>query len=277
MKLSVSIAIAFLTSSCAAIQPPDPGGPRSGPPYPVVLTEQAERTDATFLAFDRLAQTTIGHTGIQLQPITAVIKSLPAAASTPFYLPKVGGEAEMNEEETRESLRRFIDDWRVLIGANPAHLSLVERIDRPDGIKIARYEQRPFRYPLRGGFGQLEIQFLSNRALRNLSSTCIPDADRLQTALAPLTPRMTAEDAVKTVRGTDLPYTDPSGRQTTFRAAASDEVSAVELVIYVLPSAGRTDALELHIAWEMAVGANPRRLVYLDAVDGKLIGPATTL
>ena len=276
-KLSLSLAISFLTASCAAIQPPDPGGPRTGPPYPVVFTEQAQRTDASLLAFNRLAETTAGQPGVQLQPITAVIKSLPPASSAPFYLPKIGVEAEMNEEETRESLRRFINDWRVLIGANPAHLSLVERIDRPDGIKIAKYEQRPFRYPIRGGFGQLEIQFLSNRAIRNLSSTCLPDADRLQAALAPLTPRMTAEDAVKAVRGVDLPYIDPSGRQTTFRAATSDEVSAVELVTYVLPSAGRTDALELHIAWEMAVGANPRRLIYLDAVDGKLISSATTL
>lgn len=277
IKLSLSLAISFLTASCAAIQPPDPGGPRTGPPYPVVFTEEAQRTDASFLAFNRLAQTTTGQPGVQLQPITAVIKSLPPSPSNPFYLPKIGVDAEMNEEETRESLRRFINDWRVLIGANPAHLSLVERIDRPDGIKIARYEQRPFRYPIRGGFGMLEIQFLSNRAIRNLSSTCIPDADRLQTALAPLTPRMTAEDAVKAVRGVDLPHTDPSGRQTTFRAAASDEVSAVELVTYVLPSSGRSDALELHLAWEIAVGANPRRLIYLDAVDGKLISFATTL
>jgi len=277
MKLILSIAIALVTASCAAIQPPDATGPRSGPPYPVVFTEQTQRTDASFLAFNRLAQVTTGQPGIELQPITAVIKSLPPATATPFYLPKVGVEAEMNEEETRESLRRFINDWRVLIGANPAHLSLVERTDRPDGIKVARYEQRPFRYPIQGGYGVLEIQFTANRVLRNLSSTCIPDAERLQAALAPLVPKLTAEDAVKAVRAADIPYTNPSGQQTTIRISASEDVSAVELVTYVIPSTGRTDALELHIAWEISVGSNPRKLVYLDAVDGKLIRSAIAL
>jgi len=123
----------------------------------------------------------------------------------------------------------------------------------------------------------LEIQFTANRVLRNLSSTCIPDAERLQAALAPLVPKLTAEDAVKAVRAADITYTNPSGQQTTIRTSASEDVSAVELVTYVIPSTGRTDALELHIAWEINVGSNPRKLVYLDAVDGKLIRSAIAL
>lgn len=277
LSLVFLIAIVSLVCSCAAIQPLDAGGPRNtGPIYPVLFTEQAQRTDASRLAFNRLTQSNGTPPQLQLQPITAAIKSLPPNLGMPLYLPKVGIAPEMNEEETRESLRRFITDWRVLIGADPAQLSLIDRTDRPDGVKVAKYEQRPFRYPLRGGYGQLEIQFLPNRVLRNISSTCIPDADRLQATLAQITPKLNAPDAIKAVQSSDIVYTNLSGQQVTTRVGANEEVTAVELVVFVSPTTGRTDSLELHIAWEMNIGGNPRRLAYVDAVDGKLLGAVTT-
>jgi hypothetical protein len=266
------ISLGMWLCSCAAFQPPDAGGPRSsGPLYPILFTEQAQRTDAANLAFSRLTQTPNAQTSVQLQPITAAIQSLPANLSAPLYLPKVGINPEMNEEETRESLRRFITDWRVLIGAYPEQLSLVERTDRPDGVKVARYEQRPFRYPLRGGYGSLEIQFLANRVVRNMTSTCLPDAERIQTLLAPVTPKLTAAEAINVVRSSDIVYTDGSGQQVTVRVGASEEVTPVELVTLVFPTGGRTDALEFHFAWEIAVGTGPRRLIYVDAVEGKAL------
>lgn len=270
IKLLFSITLGVWSCSCAALQPPDTGGPRNaGPLYPILFTERAQRTDASNLAFNRLTQNQGTQSVVQLQPVTAAIQSLPNL-STSLYLPKVGINPEMNEEETRESLRRFITDWRVLIGADPAHLSLVERMDRPDGVKTARYEQRPFRYPLRGGFGSLEIQFLPNRAVRNITSTCLPDAEQLQSALAPVTPKLTAADAINVVRSSDITYTNATG-QPTASVGATEEVTPVELVTLVFPTSGRTDSLELHIAWEINVGANPRRLVYVDAVEGKVL------
>ena len=260
-----------LSCACAVMQPPDTGGPRNtGPAYPVLFTEQTQRAEASTLAFNRLTQTN-AQSSVQLQPITSVIQSLPATPVAPLYLPKVGVEAEMNEEETRESLRRFLSDWRTLIGADPAHLSLVERTDRPDGVKIAKYEQRPFRYPLRGGFGLLEIQFLANRVLRNLTSSCIPDAERLQASLAPIVPKLTADDAIKLVQTSDIVYTNASGQKVTARVAANEKVSATELVTFVFPTVGRTDALELHIAWEVSVGEGAPKLVYVDAVEGTVL------
>ncbi len=271
IKLLFSITLGVLSCSCAALQPPDTSGPRdTGPLYPILFTEQAQRTDASNLAFNRLTQSPGTQSAVQLQPITAAIQSLPSL-STPLYLPKVGINPEMDEEETRESLRRFITDWRVLIGADPAHLSLVDRIDSPDGVKTAKYEQRPFRYPVRGGYGSLEIQFLPNRVVRNITSTCLPDAERLQSALAPVTPKLTAAEAINVVRTSDITFANMSGQQTTARVGANDEVTPVELVTLVFPTSGRTDALELHIAWEIKVGANPRRVVYVDAVEGKVL------
>jgi hypothetical protein len=263
-----------MTGACAALQPPNAGGPApSGPPYPVTLTEVSQRREAAVLAFNRITQRsgpgdlTEGY----LEPVTATIKSLPADTGTPLYLPKVGSNVEMNEEETREALRRFINDWRVLIGANPSQLSLVERTDRPDGTKIALYEQRAFRHPLRGDFGKLQIQFTANRRLLNLTSSCIPDADRLNSILVGITPRLTAEDAIKHVRNRGVRYTDSFGNSQTFNVSGSNEIDSRELVIYVLPSKPASDSLELHIAWEVTVSNAPFKTVYLDALNDEII------
>jgi hypothetical protein len=264
----------LLISGCAALQPPSAGGPvATGPPYPIILTEEPQRTEAAALAFNRIAKTGPGNLGERyLQPVTATIKSLPPDAGSPLYLPKVGSNAQMNEDETREALRRFINEWRTLIGSNLSQLSLIERVDRPDGTKIAVYEQRAFRYPLRGDFGKLQIHFTADRRLLNLTSSCIPDADRLQSSLAAITPRLTAEDAIKHVREKGARYTDASGNQQTFIPAANVALDSRELVIYVQPASPQSDLLEIHIAWEVTVSNAPFKTVYVDAVENEVIG-----
>ncbi len=266
--------ITLLTGACGALQPPNAGGPGpSGRPYPVTFTAQSQRREAAVLAFNRIAQRS-GPTNLAegyLQPVTATIKSLPADSGTPLYLPKVGSNVEMDEEETREALRSFINDWSVLIGSNPSQLSLIERVDRPDRTKIALYEQRTFRYPLRGDFGKLQIHFTANRRLLNLTSSCIPDAERLQSALAGITPRLTAEDAIKHVRERAVRYTDSLGNQQTFNVPGSNEINSPELVTYVLPSKPGADSIEIHIAWEVTVSNAPFKTAYIDALNDEII------
>ncbi len=266
--------ITLFTGACSALQPPNASGPGpSGPPYPVILIEQSQRREAAVLAFDRIAQRsgpgnlTEGY----LEPVTATIKSLPADFGTPLNLPRVGSNVEMDEEETREALRRFINDWRVLIGSNPSQLSLIERVDRPDRTKIAIYEQRAFRYRLRGDFGKLQIHFTADRRLLNLTSSCLPDAERLQSALAGITPRLTAEDAGKHVRDRGVRYTDSFGNQKTFNVSGSNEINSQELVTYVLPSKPGADSIEIHIAWEVTVSNALFKTVYIDALNDEII------
>jgi hypothetical protein len=237
------------------------------------LTEQSERTEAAVLAFNRIAQVIEpgNFTQSYLEPVTATIKSLPANVTTPLYLPKVGANAEMNEDETREALRRFINDWRVLIGANPSQLSLIERVDRPDRTKIASYQQRAFRYPLRGDFGKLQIHFTPDRRLLNLTSSCIPDAERLQSALASITPVLTADDAIKQVREKGVTYTDSLGNQQNFNVTPGNEIDSRELITYVMPLKAGGDSLEIHIAWEVTVSNAPFTNVYIDAVNNEII------
>ncbi|MGI9166075.1 MAG: hypothetical protein ACR2G5_06785 [Pyrinomonadaceae bacterium] len=271
-RVFLILAIAAALNACAMMKPAEVSGPRAGgPPYPVILTEQTQRRDSAVIAFKRLYAQEGDQSAVYLQPVTATVKSLPGKLGTPLYLPKVGSGTEMSEEETREALRRFINDWRNLIGADPAALSLVERIDQKDGTKVAKYEQRPFRYPLRGDYGKLEIHFTPDRRLLNVSSSCIPDVERLQAALAAVVPQVKSEDVMPRVRAKGITYTDSAGNQQTFQLSANTEITTSELVVYVLPSRTSTVTLEFHLAWEVALKNAPVTYVYLDALEGEIV------
>ncbi|MGH9874949.1 MAG: hypothetical protein ACRD9S_21040 [Pyrinomonadaceae bacterium] len=265
---------ALALSSCAALQPPSVVGPRGNDSlYPILFIEDSHRKEATLAALNRLAQLSGKSNEIepQLHPVTGTILSLPARTSGSLYLPKVGAAATMNEEETRESLRRFIRDWQELIGSDPAKLSLIERIDQPDGSKLASYQQRPFRYPIRGNFGKLEITFTSDRRVLNLTSTCIPDADRIQNALSALNVRPRSEATLQQIRAKGLTYVDAQGTERTFTVPASSEITARQMTIYILPAKDRPATLEFRLAWEIEFTNAPIKLAYVDALNGEVV------
>jgi hypothetical protein len=273
-KTFVFLALALVAQACASLQPPNAGGPRANEaPYPVLLAEDNYRREATIAAVNHLMRSDVATvTAPALEPITATIESLPANTANVLYLPKVGADAVMNEEETREALRRFIRDWHGPIGADPAKLSLVERVDQPDGSKIARYEQRAFRYPIRGNYGKLEIRFTPERRVLNVVSTCIPDADKIQTALAAVPIKLKTEEAVKQLTTNDIQYSNPSGTKLNFRPTANNKLETHELVTFITPADSQTNGLEFHVAWEIGVSNAPIQLVYVDAVTGQVVG-----
>jgi hypothetical protein len=277
--------LALMLMSCAAIQPTSPAGPRSNATYPVVLAEDANRRETAQAAFNRLRQSVANGRGVtiaasstepDLSPITATIVSLPTNGGSPVYLPKVGVEPVMNEEETRESLRRFVRDWREIIGSEPARLSLVDHSVQPDGTSVANYEQRAFRFPIRGNYGKLQIRFASDRRILSLFSSCIPDADKLRSALrglgagGGLSARLTAEEATKKLRESDLPSTSSTGAIAAHRLPASAQLSPRELVTHVQPSKTRADALEFRVAWEFDLSNVPFKHAYVDAITGEV-------
>ncbi len=268
------VFIGLLIAACAPLQPPNATGPRGNEaPYPVLLADDNHRKEATIAAINHLLNSdNATATPPALQPITATVESLPANSSAVLYLPKVGANPVMNEEETREALRRFIKDWQGPIGADPAKLSLVERVDQPDGSKLARYEQRAFRYPIRGNYGKLEIRFTPERRVLNIVSTCIPDADKIQTALAAVPVKLKPEDAVKQLATSDIQYSNASGAKITFRPTANNKLEPQELVTYIAPADGPASALTFRIAWEIGVSNAPIRFAYLDAAGGQVIG-----
>ena len=260
--------------ACALTAPPNAAGPRGNvAPYPVLLAEDDHRTEAATAAINHLTRSEVATvTSPSLQPVTATVESLPANTSPNVYLPKVGANALMSEEETREALRRFIRDWQGPIGSDPAKLSLVDRIDQPDGSKIARYEQRAFRYPIRGNYGKLEIRFTPARRVLNIMSTCIPDADKIQTALTAVPIKLKAEDAIAALIANDIQYSNAGGTKLNFRPTVNNKTEPHELVTYITPAAGQTNGLEFHVAWEMGVTGAPFQIAYVDAVTGQVVG-----
>ena len=273
LLLILSLTFALTCGACAAFRATDANGPTSNAPlYPIEFADGA-RLEQASLAWYQLSQRygLPEKTEANLHPYTGTIQSLPANLRAPIFLPKVGAQTNPTEEETRESLRRFIVEWQSLIGAKPQELSLVERTDEPSGLKIARYEQRPFRYPLRGGFGTLLIRFRSDGQLVELSSNCLPNADRLQPSLSGLTPTLTAEQAVTDIKTQAVTVTDVNSRQQTYSLPATATVEARQLVVYVQPSKDPPSGLQVRLAWEIDISNGSISKVYLDAISGEVI------
>ena len=265
---------ALVFSSCAALQPPNvTGPPGKNSLYPILLIEDAHRKEATLAALNRLGQLSGKSNGArpQLQPVTGTILGLHAEVSGSLFLPKVGAAATMNEEETRESLRRFIRDWQELIGSDPAKLSLIERTDQPDGSKLASYQQRPFRYPIHGNYGKLQINFTSDRRVLNLTSSCIPDADRIQSALSALNVRPRSEETLQKLRAKGLTYVDAQGIERNLAIPPSSEITARQMTIYIVPAKDQPDVLEFHLAWEIEFTNAPIKLAFVDALTGEVV------
>jgi hypothetical protein len=278
-RLAVYVLFALGMSACAASPSPNATGPRPNePPYPILLTETAERREAALTAWAKFTseQGITDAPAPELQPVTATIRSLPLFTGTPLYLPKVGDAMPMNEENTRESLRRFITSAIPLLGARQQQLSLIQRIDAADGTKKALYEQRPFRYPLRGGYGKLEITFTPDRRVLQISSTCVPDTEQLQRAASGTRPRWDAEKVGAQIAGRTFTYRDSAGNPQTFTIAQGEQLTVRELVIYPLPRSGDPAILEFHLAWEITVKRAPDSFnIYLDAVTDEIIGVNT--
>ena len=262
------LLLVVLFNGCAPLQPPSADAPRGEAAYPFVITEDPQRREVALAAAGQLFQPSTSEPP-KLQPVTATIQSLPPGFN--LYLPKLGVGTVMTEEETRESLRRFLRDWSGLIGADPARLSLVERLDAADGTKIANYEQRPFRFPIRGRYGKVQIRFSPDRRVLNLSSTSIPDAERLQPSMAAMVPKLAGEDAIAQIRDKGITYPNDSGTQTAIRVTPANEIIARDLVFYVLPSRTNANALAFHLTWEIEVSGAPVRKVYLDAISGEVV------
>jgi len=267
LLLTIALVAVISAGACAAFQPPDANGPTANrPQYPIELADTSQRLEEASTAWYQLSQRygLSVKTEANLHPYTATLESLPANLPAPLYLPKLGSITNPTEDDFRESLRRFIVEWQTLIGADPNQLSLVERTDEPSGVKVARYEQRPFRYPLRGDFGNLVIRFRSDWQLVGLSSNCIPNTDRLQGTLNSLTPKITAEQAVNNLKT----------QQQSISLPANATVEAKQLVVYAQASKEPSSGLTLRLAWEIDVTNGPVSKVYLDAISNEII--ATT-
>lgn len=273
-----ALSLAWLCGACADAPGPDPTRPRADePPYPVLLSSDKDRRERALNSWATLARdagAAANPPAPELEPATATLRALPAAPSAVVLrLPLVeikDGDKESADEATRESLRRFIASARDLLGVTTEDLSLVEVRDEA-GARVARYQQKPFPFPLRGGYGRVEIRFAPDRTVLALSSTAVPDTERLARALSAARARaISADDVVKRLAGRAFTVTTAAGASQSYTVAAGETVEARELVVYPVARANDPNTLELRLAWETAVGRAGEVLAYVDAVTGEV-------
>ena len=210
--------------------------------------------------------------------MTATLRALPAGLSDFPRLPLVtidNDEQTKTEEETRESLRRFLATAAPLLGFDLKHLSLVGVADAPAGAgaRRASYRQNPFAYPLRNGYGVVEVTFTPDLRVVGLSSTAVPDAERLGRTLAQVPRTLTAERAAAALANRPVTFTDRAGARQTRTVTQVDPASARQLVVFPLRRDADPASLELHVAWEVALGGPDSTLfAYIDAATGDLLG-----
>lgn len=280
----VFFAAAFMLGACAsAARPAGAERPRGNePPRFAVLAANEERRTAALANW----RTIVGEQAAgasptpELRPVTATLASLPAGLRDFPRMPLVvaGDAKNRTEEETRESLRRFLSTAAPLLGIDLKHVSLAEVSDAPavPGSRRALYRQNPFAYPLRNGYGSIEVTFTPDLRVVGLSSTAVPDAERLSRTLATVPKSITAAQAAAALANRTVTYTDRAGTQQTRTLSQPDPAAARQLVVFpIRRDTADPAALELHVAWEVAADStNAPLLVYVDAATGDFLGAA---
>jgi hypothetical protein len=281
----VFAASALVFGACAsAARPAGAERPRGNePPRFAVLAANEERRMAALANWKAVVgeQAATASPSPELRPVTATLASLPAGLRDFPRLPLVvaeGGQGR-TEEETRESLRRFLSTAAPLLGIDLKHVSLVNVTDATDAAagpnsRRALYRQEPFAYPLRNGYGSVEVTFTPDLRVVGLNSTAVPDAERLGRTLATIPRNITAAQAAAALANRAVTYTDRAGAQQTRTLSQPDPAAARQLVVFpVRRDAAADPALELHVAWEVAADAS--LLVYVDAATGDVLGASS--
>jgi hypothetical protein len=274
-SVTIPLLVISLVGCAGTNRPTETGSPRSSEePYPVVYQASKGRADEAKAQWTNFLQEqgVVNPPPPELQPITATIRDLPANAQVNVLLPKVGTGASMSEDDTRESLRRFVESTSVLIGSGPQQLSLMQTSKGESVPEQAFYQQKPLRYALRNGFGEVRIGFAPDRRVLRFSSTCIPSLPGLQRSLGNVKINLTAEQAAEYLSGRSFSYTDSSGIHQ-FSVSPGEPVDVKQMVVFPVRSPDNS-TLNLHLAWEITVGTNPARTVYLDAVKSEVLGMA---
>ncbi|HEX7317024.1 MAG TPA: hypothetical protein VF297_24195 [Pyrinomonadaceae bacterium] len=282
----VIVMLAFVLGACAsAARPAGAERPRGNEaPKFAVLAASDERRTAALANWKAVVgeQSAEASATPELRPVTATLNALPVGLRDFPRLPLVvaGDEKERTEEETRESLRRFLATAAPLLGTDLKSLSLVGVSDAPAsgaGAKSALYQQNPFAYPLRNGYGLVRVTFTPDLRVVGLSSTAVPEGDRLARTLAAVPKTLNAAQAAAALDNRALTYTEADGTQRTRTVTPADTKQAQQLVVFpVRRDDAAATALELHVAWEVTVGesANAPLVFYVDAATGEVLGGA---
>jgi hypothetical protein len=229
--------------------------------YPVVIEdsqqrrEKAEREWRRMLDFYKVAQAPpdlypIIYTPRSLVNVSGGIKIMAAA-------PEPGTETLAQ----REAVKRFIDQWRDLVGADPLTISLVAGTDAGDAHRLT-YRQANYAFPIIGNFGEMTAIISRDGRLLQFDDHFIPIVE------LPQKPAIDREEAARRVVGRTFTYSDIAGRQQQVRVDNPAEIKVRRVVVAPVE---KSDRIEVHLAWEIVAGTSLSWTVYIDAMTGEEI------
>jgi hypothetical protein len=228
--------------------------------YPAVVRDSADRRSKAEREWRRMLDSyNVPQTPPDLYPITDTPRSLLGVSGGIKLLtfkPEPGNETFA----IREAMKGFIDRWRELLGVDPAAVSLVGA-NRSGDTERLTYRQGNYAYPIAGTFGEMVAIISKDGRLLQLDDRFIPIVVEL-----PLKPATERDIAAKKVIGRTFTYTDIAGREQRTQIGASNEVSVKRLVVLPIE---KSDAVEIHLAWELVAGKSISWTVYIDAVTGE--------
>lgn len=258
--LFLGVCVVCLSAGCAGSRAPETGAPRDMttvvPPITLEFpADQATQTRQAFAALLRAQGIADSATPPTLTPITNTIAALPALSGN-VRLPRVesNDESVTNAEAEREALRRFVNTNATLLGIDPTRVSLVEIVSQPDGQRRAVYEQKPFLFPLSGGYGNVRVTFTTDGTVTQLSSTALPQAAQVAAQIALAARNLITADQARE-------------RFAALTSRPSASLTPRGIVVLPVPRLGTTSvaALELRLAWAIETGG---QVFYLDARSG---------
>lgn len=235
-----------------------PQGSGSKQNYPAMIKDSADQRAKAERDWRRMLDSYgVPQTPPDLYPIINTPRSLLGVSGG---IKVLGAAPEPGNEvfALRQALKRFIDRWRDLLGADPATISLVSADESADTRRLT-FRQGNYAYPIAGNFGEMVAVVSRDGNLMQLDDRFIPVVD------LPLKPSTDREVAARKVVGKIFTYTDIAGREQRLEIGAADEVTVKRLVILPIQ---KGDAVEVHLAWEVVAGKSMSWTVYLDAITG---------
>ena len=229
--------------------------------YPVVIEdsqqrrEKAEREWRRMLDFYKVAQAPP-----DLYPISYTPRSL-AVVADGIKIMATAPEPGTETLAQREAVKRFIDQWRELVGADPLTVSLVAGTDAGDAHRLT-YRQANYAFPITGNFGEMTAIISRDGRLLQLDDHFIPIVE------LPLKPAIDREEAARRVVGRTFTYSDIAGRQQQVRVDNPAEIKVKRVVVAPVEM---PDRIEVHLAWEIVAGTSLSWTVYIDAMTGEEI------
>ena len=256
IRLTFFLAVAVFLVACDAGTPKVPNTPQKN--YPAVINDSTDRRAKAEREWRQMLDAyNVPQTPPDLYPIAYTPRSLLGVTGGIKLMadkPEPGNETIA----LREAMKRFIDRWRDLLGADLDSISLVGG-DQSGNVQRLTYRQSNYSFPIAGNFGEMVAVLSADGRLMQLDARFIPMVE------LPARPEIQREVAARKVVGRTFTYTDIAGREQRTQITNPAEVIVKQAVILPIE---RGDAIEVHLAWEVVAGSSLSWTVYIDAING---------